>query len=377
MRFWRFCKGFFLSEIREFEVVFWSIVFPLLLYFFLSTIFGSEGKTSGISFKLAVLRSGGQTTELVVADKTVEAISGKDGPFKATSFADIEAALSAMKQGKQDAVLEIGSVAASTPPGGSVTIHCISGRESSQVAGNILQIAFDKANIEVARDSDPQFRSIPSEAIPVQNTASGRSVDYKDYIFPSVALMMMLSVALFNSPLSLSFYRSSGTNKKLFTTPLRPLEYFGAHLVKLLSTIMISLVLLYLMAFFIYRVRSGIFSPGFFMALVLAMLTFVSFGLMVASFARKESSAGIMGQVFYQTMMFLGGFFFPVFGVTWGIRWLVYVLPSTYLVELLRRGMGIQSAPIGMFWLIAIPMLWLVVSAGVFTLNFRKVMGNE
>ena len=70
MRFWRFCKGFFLSEIREFEVIFWSIVFPILLYFFLSTIFGSEGNTTSINFNLAVARSGGQTTETVLADKT-------------------------------------------------------------------------------------------------------------------------------------------------------------------------------------------------------------------------------------------------------------------------------------------------------------------
>jgi len=81
--------------------------------------------------------------------------------------------------------------------------------------------------------------------------------------------------------------------------------------------------------------------------------------------------------VFYQIMMFMGGFFFPVFGLPWGIRWLVYALPSTYLVELLRRGMGIQSAPIGMIWLIVVPLAWMLVSATVFSLNFRKVMGYE
>jgi ABC-2 type transport system permease protein len=45
---------------------------------------------------------------------------------------------------------------------------------------------------------------------------------------------------------------------------LRPLEFFAAHLVKLLITMLISLTLLYAMAWFIYGVRDGIFGLGFF-----------------------------------------------------------------------------------------------------------------
>jgi len=377
MRFWRFSKGFFLAEIREFEVFFWSILFPLLLYFFLSAVLGGEGKGGSVSFKLAVVKNTTSPVGTVLINQTLEAVSGEEGPFQATVFSDPAAALEALRSGKQDVVAMLGGELIEASQSFPVEIHQIEGRESSEVAAKVLAMAFEKANIEAARHGNPEFRTISSETVPVKNIETSRSVAYKDYIFPSVALMMMLSVALFNCPLSLSFYRSSGTNKKLFTTPLRPTEYFGAHLFKLVLTILLSLTLLYAMAWFVYRVRSGIFSPGFLGALLLAMFTFVSFGLMISSFARKESSAGILGQVFYQIMMFMGGFFFPVFGLPWGIRWLVYALPSTYLVELLRRGMGIQSAPIGMIWLIVVPLAWMLVSATVFSLNFRKVMGYE
>jgi ABC-2 type transport system permease protein len=377
MRFARFSKGFFISEIREFEVLFWSFVFPILLYFFLSSVFGSQGGSSSISFNLAVLRQSSTAFDSQIIDATIAAVSGESGPFTVSSYQDFDEAIDAMKRGKQDLVVLASAEAQSAGQGIPVQIFSISGRESSQVAANILEIAFDKANIEIARHSNPSFSAITAESIPVSLTNTRKSIAYKDYIFPSVALMMMLSVALFNCPLSLSFYRSSGINKKIYTTPLRPHEFFGAHLVKLVLTMLISLTLLYLMAWYVYKVRSGIFSAGFFLALGLGMLTFVSFGLMISSFARKESSAGILGQVFYQTMMFLGGFFFPVFGLPWGIRWLVYVLPSTYLVELLRRGMGFQSAPLSAFALIAVPLGWTALSVLVFSLNFRKVMGYE
>lgn len=377
MRLWNFGKGFFIAEIREFEVLFWSLVFPLILYFFLSAILGSVGKGGAPSFELGVIKSSTNSMEAIAMEKTIAAVSDADQPFKATIFSDLTSAVDSMKRDKLDVVVihnEPASEASSKPP---IEIHFISGRESSEVAANILEIAFARANLEIAKHSGQEFRELSSEAIPLKISAKSKSIAYKDYIFPSVALMMILSVALFNSPLSLSFYRSSGTNKKLFTTPLKPMEYFGAHLFKLLATMLISLTLLYAMAGFIYRVKSGIFSAAFIGTLFLAMLTLVSFGLMIASLSRKESTAGILGQVCYQIMMFMGGFFFPVFGLPWGIRWLVYMLPTTYLVELLRRAMGVTSAPIGIVWLISVPMAWLILSAVVFSMNFRKVMGNE
>ena len=76
-------------------------------------------------------------------------------------------------------------------------------------------------------------------------------------------------------------------------------------------------------------------------------------------------------------MMFLGGLYFPVFDLPWGIRWLVYALPTTYLVELSRRVMGYQFVPLSVGWLIAVPLIWTTVSLVTFAVNFKKVMGYE
>ncbi len=172
-------------------------------------------------------------------------------------------------------------------------------------------------------------------------------------------------------------YRVSGTNKKLYTTPLKPLEYFSAHFVKLVFTMLMSLVLLYIIALTVYRVQGTIFDPRFILSLIYSMLVSVSFGLMVASFAKKLSTATVVGQSLYQVMMFMGGLYFPVFDLPWGLRWIVYLLPTTYLVELSRRFMGYTIAPISMTWLIVVPLIWMIFSVSVFALNFRKVMGYE
>lgn len=375
MRFWKFSKGFFLAEIREFEVVFWSIVFPLLLYFFLSSVLGGEGKPAGAAFELGYVRQVNASASDMVMHSAVEAITGPEGPFKATQYDDLAGAIEELKLGKLDvAVVWSGKPETQDI---SVQIHAIEGKESSGVAANILQAALDMVNLEVAKAANPGYVDITLKSEAVTVTPKSKSVDYKDYLFPSVALMMMLSVSLLNSPLSLSFYRSSGTNRKVFTTPLRPMEFFAAHLVKLIVTMLISLVLLYAMAWFIYGVRDGIFSAGFFLALILGMGTLVSIGLMIAAITGKESSVIVIGQISYQLMMFMGGFFFPVMSLPWTVRWLVYLVPTSYLVELLRRGMGIQSTDLSNTLLIAVPLAWMTVAAIVFSMRFRKVMGHE
>jgi len=377
MRFWRFTRGFFLAEIREFEVLFWSIVFPLLLYVFLSAVLGNDGKPRSMSFNLAVVNTNPASDETAMFNQTLDAVSGAEGPFKVTFLGSSEEALEALKTGKQDvvAVLAVGKITRSR--GIPISLHSISGKESSQVAANILELVLEKTNLEIERHRNPAFQHIGMAEEAVTVSASSPKVAYKDYLFPAVALMMMLSVALLNSPLSLGFYRSVGISRKIFTTPLRPLEYFGAHLTKLLITMLIPLVLLYAMAWFIYGVRGGIFSPGFFLSLILGMVTLISIGLVIASVAGKESSVMVIGQTLYQVLMFMGGFFFPVMGLPWSLRWLVYVVPTTYLVELLRRGMGIQTMDMATIWLILVPLAWVIISMSVFSRNFSKVMGNE
>jgi ABC-2 type transport system permease protein len=384
VRFLRFSLRFFLNEIREFEVFFWSIVFPLVLYFFLSAVLGGTGNSSSEGmFKLGIVREEAAAGSQTPVELALKRLCGEDRPFEAVPLADRETALKELKGGKVDAVLVIPSgtadaeATAFTPAGTGIPLEVlqISGREGSRVAANVLKAGFDRANLEVGKALNPRHIPVVSEERSV--TGQGRRIAYKDYIFPSVALLMMLSVGLFNSPQGLIFFRVSGTNRKLLSTPLRSWEYFGAHLAKLFLTMLIALALLYAMAGFLYGVGGGIFSAGFIASMLLGMAVLVSFGLMLASFATRESTAIVLGQTFYQVMMFLGGFYFPVLGLPWALRWIVYVIPTSYLVELGRRNMGLATNDLPFALLIGVPVAWLLISATVFSFNFRKVMGYE
>jgi len=385
-RMLKFTSGLFKNEIREFQVMFWSFIFPLILYFILTSVFGgmATGNPQGISFNLGIVKEENLTGFGRILDEVLGSISSNKGPFVQKEYGNLDKALEDLKNGKQDIVLVIPKGTNAKMTGslmlqvGDVPLrmHYISGKESSSIAANILGEIMNEVNLEIKKRQDENYIDIASTNH-VVSAKQEKGFDYNEYIFPGVALMMILSVSLFNSPIGLIQYRVSGTNKKLYTTPLKPLEYFSAHFVKLIFTMLMSLVLLYIIALTVYRVQGTIFDPGFILSLIYSMLVSVSFGLMVASFAKKLSTATVVGQSLYQVMMFMGGLYFPVFDLPWGLRWIVYLLPTTYLVELSRRFMGYTIAPISMTWLIVVPLIWMIFSVSVFALNFRKVMGYE
>lgn len=340
--------------------------------------------SQGVSFNLAIVKEENLSGFGKMLDEILSDITAQDGPFVGKDYSSLADALTDLKAGKQDIVIVIPTgtnaklASALMLQAGEVPlkIHYISGKENSIIAANVVEEIMNEVNLEIKKRQSENYIDL----VTTNNIVSAKEdkpFNYNEYIFPGVALMMILSVSLFNSPIGLIQYRVSGVNKKLYTTPLRPLEYFSAHFIKLVITMIISLSLLYIIALTVYKVRSTIFDPRFILSLVFAMFVSVAFGLMMASFTKKLSTATVVGQSLYQVMMFLGGLYFPVFDLPWGIRWLVYLLPTTYLVELSRRFMGYTIAPISMVWLILIPLAWLVFSIIVFGFNFKKVMGYE
>ncbi len=385
-RLFRLTGKIFKNEFRQFETVFWSLLFPLFLFFILNAIFAGMG-TQGFSLSMGVVKEEKLVGFGEVIDSILDEVSGPEGPFRITEYANTEDALESLRQGREEIVLVIpratsvkltAAMAMRTLDIGAarLDIYQVSGKQSSEMAAGIMEQIINRANLEIHQAQNPDYRafSVVTRGLATEN---GSSYDYTVYIFPGVTLMLILAVALFNTPLGLVFFRTNGTNKKLYTTPIRPLEYFASMFLNWLLTMVLGFILLLLFSSVFYGVGSEIMNLQFFLSVFFSMVVLLAFGMMVSSFATKLSTATVFGQVAMQVLMFLGGLYFPVFTLPWGIRWFVYILPTTYLVELQRRFIGQSVSPIPFYVLILVPVAWLVFSTTVFAANFKKVMGYE
>ena len=107
------------------------------------------------------------------------------------------------------------------------------------------------------------------------------------------------------------------------------------------------------------------------------MMVMLSFGMMLSSGIKKLATMLVISQISLQVLMFLGGLYFPVFDVPPPLIWFVYVIPTTHLVELMRRTLGLSIAPVSSTVLVIVPLIWLVFGMVVFATNFKRVMGYE
>lgn len=384
-RFYTLFKGLFLDEIREFQRVFWMMVFPLILYFILVSALGNMGN-EGVSFKLGIVKEENLSGFGKIIDEVLKGITSEEGPFIAIEFVDRGLGLEALRKNKIDALLVVpkginaglarafivrGKV---EPP--NLEVYYAEGRQASEISADVLSQILEQVNLEIARQQKKDFRTFEVKEN-IVSSPDKKTFDYAEYLFPGIVLMMILSVSLFSAPIRLMVFRNSGVHKKLYTTPIKPLEYFAAYLLKLFVVIILSFISILFVALFVYRVEIPVFSCAFLFSFLYSILVLLSMGLMFASFIKKLSTANVVGQIANQLMMFLGGLYFPVFNIPWTMRWLVYAIPTTYLAELTRRSLGYRIAPIPDHFLIIVPAIWLVTSVVIFSLNFKKVMGYE
>jgi len=160
-----------------------------------------------------------------------------------------------------------------------------------------------------------------------------------DFVYVSAPILSAL-IILINAILSLitiiSIYREGGILKRLRATPLRPATILTAHvLVKLLFTAA-TLLLMVAAGRRYYSVDLHLPIVGFTVALLIATLTTLSMGFVIASMVRTARFAQPLGGLIFYPMIGLSGLFFPVSALPPAWQAVSRLLPLSYVVSLLR-----------------------------------------
>lgn len=153
---------------------------------------------------------------------------------------------------------------------------------------------------------------------------------------PVLAAILMALSAVLSLVTIVSIYREGGILKRLRATPLRPQTILGAHvLVKLLFTI-VTLAAMAAAGRRFYP--AGLHPPlwSFALALLVATLSIVSMGFVIASVVPTARFAQPIGTLVLYPMLGLSGLFVPLSALPHGLQRVGRVLPLTYAVSLLR-----------------------------------------
>jgi len=167
-----------------------------------------------------------------------------------------------------------------------------------------------------------------------------RTRDEEAAVFVTVTLPVLASILIaLSAVMSLvtivSIYREGGILKRLRATPLRSHTILTAHvLVKLLFTA-ITVTLMFMAGRRYYPVTLDVPLIGFTFALLLATVSILSVGFVIASVIPTARFAQPIGSLILYPMVALSGLFFPIDQLPSALRVVAGLLPLTYAVSLL------------------------------------------
>ncbi len=358
----------FLSEIREKETIIWVFLFPLLLFFVLNLTVGGaiNQEENSISFRYALI---GEET---IYDKFIKGIFTKLSIFEKTPIKDLKEGLSYLKRGKVDVVILVDK---------DIKIYYTKERKSSDLAKKVIEGIFNKINFTLSLtlqyikyyslknfilgafrvDITPfikQFKPINYEIEGISPNTR-KKFSYKDYLFPGLLLMAIITLGAFSIPLKITLYRETGILKRFFVTPITPSVLFLGNLFSSFFIVAIQYIIFALFSKYIIKVGINVFSP---FIILYALLTFslsYSIGFAIATIANTPQTANILGNAVFFPLQFLGGLYFAVDNAPWIIRWFVLINPLTYISSGIRDKMGLIPSPYPSYLSFTMPLIWI------------------
>ena len=108
------------------------------------------------------------------------------------------------------------------------------------------------------------------------------------------------------------------------------------------------------------------------LVLALFLLVTLGMGVLISTVSQNQGQAIQLAFMILLPQVLLSGLIFPIPSMAAGVRWISYVLPLTYFIEV-SRGVMLKAAPISALWQpIGLLAVLAVVVLGLAIVRFRR-----
>lgn len=334
------CVSRFREFRREPEAIFWSFIFPILLFL-----------AMGLAFRNRPIETLPVAVVVGPRSESVAAALGASGRFKMT-LADAGEAFQALRLGKVALVVIPGA-------DGGVEYRLDPSRPESPLA----RFEVDQALQQTAGRRDP----VPTRQTEVSEPGSR----YIDFLIPGIIGLNLMSGGMWGVGFNLVDMRIKKLLKRLLATPMRRTDFMAAHMVIRLAFMFIEVSVLLAFGRWVLSVPIAGSWPAIFLIGAMGSLSFGGIALLLASRAtRIETIMGLMNAV-TMPMMVCSGVFFSVERFPESVQPVIRALPLTALIDALRS-VVLEGAPLAaQSGRLALLALWGVVSFVVGLRLFR------
>jgi ABC-2 type transport system permease protein len=166
---------------------------------------------------------------------------------------------------------------------------------------------------------------------------------------PGLAGLILVFIGTLITSLGVVRERQSGTLEQLAVMPFRAWEVIAGKIVPYLIVAAVDLVVIVAIGMGVFHVPfNGNVGP-FALGAALFLLVTLGMGILVSTVSQNQGQAIQLAFMLVLPQVLLSGLIFPVTAMAAGVRWISYVLPLTYFIEI-SRGVMLKAAPISGLW---------------------------
>ena len=162
---------------------------------------------------------------------------------------------------------------------------------------------------------------------------------------PGLAGLILVFIGTLITSLGVVRERQAGTLEQLAVMPFRAWDVIAGKIAPYLMVAAVDLVFIVVIGMGVFHVPFVGNVAVFALGAALFLLVTLGMGIMVSTVSQNQGQAIQLAFMLVLPQVLLSGLIFPISSMAAGVRWISYVLPLTYFIEI-SRGVMLKAAPI-------------------------------
>jgi ABC-2 type transport system permease protein len=162
---------------------------------------------------------------------------------------------------------------------------------------------------------------------------------------PALMGMILVFIGTVATSLGVVRERQTGTLEQLAVMPFRARDIFLGKILPYFGVAIVDLVIVVVAGLLIFRVPFNGSVPIFALGALLFLFVALGMGVLISTVSQNQGQAIQLAIMTLLPQVLLSGMIFPLDSVAVGVRWIGYLLPLTYFVQI-ARGVMLRAAPL-------------------------------
>ena len=163
-----------------------------------------------------------------------------------------------------------------------------------------------------------------------------RTLSYIDFLLPGIMAFMLMNLSIAGSGFNVVEFRRRGILKRLFVTPIKPIDFVLAIVIARMVIVLgqLSIIFGFALAILDANIVGSVVSLYF--VIMLSVIMFLTLGFSIGSLAKTQESVGVLATIFIYPQLVLSGIFFPIETLPEYIHPFAELLPLSLVADAMR-----------------------------------------